>query len=484
MSEKRGKFRDALIARFLQKILPKWEEHGWFDEVVEKIRDMLLKRASAEVKQQQIVGETPVLPMGPEEEPFNPLDEEITKQRVTDAIKALGAMKERQKYEQVKSQEAATPVLSDFAKADVLKSIPRTPMGLGVGAPVLKTIPKTPMDMLGSLPRTPRGFQIPGTPKMPQVPGTPRIQVPGTPKMPIPGTPRIVQGSQPFTAAHVGAQPFKPEPGAQPFKPVPGLQPFTPAPGAAPDAQPLAETGIPGTPGRKRGRLPSTPTNLQDPGAAAVLPGTPRNPNVFVATQNESMTPNPGTPQGIRKRGRLPSTPTNRLPATPTNFGGMTPLLPVIETQDVRTSAPLAPSLVGQVQRQRLEEAPAPDDDGENTPVPRTLPTHSTNSVPDPTVDLGTPMLEEGVTPRAQLAGESTPLYGGVTPRVQLGGENTPVDGGVTPRAQLIGEDTPLPGEETPNPKKRRIGHASGQDSPVITDPNEPTQELPTKTRD
>jgi len=217
-----------------------------------------------------------------------------------------------------------------------------------------------------------------------------------------------VQGSQPFTPAHVGAQPFKPEPGAQPLKP----QPFTP-PGAAPDAQPLAQTGIPGTPGRKRGRLPSTPINLQDPGAAAVLPGTPRNPNVFVATQNESMTPNPGTPQGIRKRGRLPSTPTNRLPSTPTNFGGMTPLLPVIETQDVRTSAPLTPSLVGQVQPQRLEEAPAPDDDGENTPVPRTLPTHSdprTNSVPDPTVDLGTPMLEEGVTPRVQLLEKALPF--------------------------------------------------------------------------
>lgn len=494
--------RRWLADRYLNKILTKWKEKGWFDKELGRIVEVVMQSAP-DVRRPTLLDPANLVPRaelpfteeftteGPEEDDTMLDNEPLYDDPMGGAIpKACPATPAQPDFLMPPPAMAFTASMREarnevLGRPEVMTSVPSTPN-------VAMSVPRTPVG--ASAPMTP-GAGVPMTPMMGGAPMTPRGAVPMTPKagMPAPSTPCAAGAPAPSTpigggvprtpkagmpapstpmgAIALGAAPSTPRAGAAPRTPRP-VQPYTPRAPAPPtpnlgSLQPFTPSGpAPPTPGLNalqpftpRGPSPATPLAGASPGTptAGAMPFTPRGPP-------------PATPAGFAQpftpRGPTPSTPGGMMqPFTPRGPSPATPGVPMSAGAGVgampftpRGPPPATPSNFFQPFTPR---GPAPGSAGQP----------GTPGVLQPFTPSNAPFTPAGPTPQAAPVGSATPqaalsAQGPSTPLPSLSAKDE-----VTPQAL----DHPEP--SIPSIPKSADA-AANEDTPQQTPPAEAEGEV------
>eukprot|EP00747_Dinoflagellata_sp_TGD_P071350 gnl/TRDRNA2_/TRDRNA2_156992_c0_seq1.p1 gnl/TRDRNA2_/TRDRNA2_156992_c0~~gnl/TRDRNA2_/TRDRNA2_156992_c0_seq1.p1 ORF type:complete len:794 (-),score=124.49 gnl/TRDRNA2_/TRDRNA2_156992_c0_seq1:150-2531(-) len=344
--------RDKLGERFLVKVLTKWKEKRWFLNELQSIIDLIVKQVPG------LKGKAPKTPVilspvkGGDQTPMiNPPAGTYGEDVDLGGETPVATLQARQFGAVSMTGAPATPalmqatrargILTPNANAQVLTSVPKTPMEQGAS-------PATPMGAFGvAAPMTP-GAAFAGAGRPGAAPMTPADAL---------GRP----GALPMTPHHL-----LPRPGAAPMTPAAALMrpgmgvPVPQTPGDAVPQTP-AFLGAPRAPGRPA--MPSTP------GGSSVQPFTPRpvpqTPNMAVPTtpampgsrpQGAAQPFTPAVPKGVvgpqtpaaigATPGAMPFTPAAPKggvgPQTPASPGAM-PFTPAMPTGGVGPSTPASP---------------------------------------------------------------------------------------------------------------------------------------------
>jgi len=437
--------RSHLAEKFMNKILLKWKEKGWFANELQSIVDVISK-AAPDLEQPEEL--QPTYGAKQEEDEPSPiavpagLDSSWLMGRSGATAKAGAPPTPAQP---VFLGAPGTPGPDGFPMASrpmannqVLYSVPSTP-NFKVET-ILHSVPATP-NVLNSVPATPRfnmcsmGMSVPATPNVGHIPQTPvQGRIPQTPVGNfmlgrIPSTP--MAAAVPMTPAGGGALLTIPRtPGAG----ILGSVPQTPgAPGVA----------MPQTPGGF-GTVPATPRAMPSTPAMGRIPSTPMAAGI-PATPHLAV---PATPHA-----RIPATPIAKkeetAPVTPAAaFGGMTPagFQPFSGGGQTRRLQPFSgqampstPQGLAKVEHDMDMDQPVPSEE------PPTVATYSA-SVPsaEPSVEQPVPSVEQPV-PSAEPPSAEQPVPSVEQPVPSVGAA------GVAP--MLAAEevptlDVPQPGEE------------------------------------
>eukprot|EP00411_Alexandrium_monilatum_P022418 CAMPEP_0175221764 /NCGR_PEP_ID=MMETSP0093-20121207/20472_1 /TAXON_ID=311494 /ORGANISM="Alexandrium monilatum, Strain CCMP3105" /LENGTH=589 /DNA_ID=CAMNT_0016515321 /DNA_START=46 /DNA_END=1812 /DNA_ORIENTATION=- len=456
--------RLPLAAKFLNKILPKWKEKGWFAKDLDSIIDAVQRSAPGVSKPDAMAKSRGQVNRFGDAEPVLPLVE----------TGDLGG------------GDADADAAAEAAPEPAAGGAPR----LGFGATAKAGSPATPAqpDFL-TAPKTPRGFRIPSTPLPGQLEVSAAVLriIPGTPRPPevstIPRTPRPDAGPAPSTPAgpHPDGMPAPSTPaGAAPFTPAAAAAPFTPRP---PSAQPFTPRGPgPATPGNvqpftPRGPVPGTPGGVVQPFTPAIV--QPFTPGAQPFTPAPGMAPGtpgigaPGTPgflpfqggeaapltpalPGLRPGAGAPGTPRTAAPSTP----GFVPFRG-------GEAAPVTPAFLGSRQASSPPRLPGPgqaDQGGLQASSPTRLPgPGQADEGKQPSTVSGAPASAEGERGHEKTGGEAAATQTGDAVAVVDSGTGRAAEEGGGPEASAsasapAGTAGP-PGATGPEP-------AAGADAP------------------